>query len=242
VNAAVVRIGSQGFQDVFVVVWLVFWSLSPSLVLGFVSGRWWSFVGAAPVLFILPFGLLVGSSGNEVTGSDVFLTLPVAAAVAVALSAGSAARLVRQRGRPPRQPTPPMAPTVAASASAPFEKASIGRATTRAIPSRGPGPATWGSTSLPGRSASDKPSVKRRRPEGLQARAVWALVIGSVWVLLGVAGALTVAPGDRVDFAIGWVVVAGPIALAIWLLGQLLRGIIQRLGARHHGGPPASVR
>ena len=241
VNAAVVRIGSQGFQDVFVVAWLVFWGLSPSLVLGYVSGRWWSFTGAAPVLVLLPFSLLVGSSGNQVTGGDVFLTLPVAAAVAVALSLGSAGRLVRQRGQPSPQPKQRAPQTVATHASSPSERAFTVRviAAPSAIRPRGPEPVTPKPTRMSGTSASRKPVVPRTPHR--QARAVWGLAIGSVWAFMGVAGGLTVAPGDGVDFVIGWVLVAGPIALAIWWLAIFLRSLVQHLRTKHHGGPPAAV-
>lgn len=81
--------------DGFWLPWLAAWSLVPCVVLGYLSGRWWSFLGAAPLLVLWPLGTVIASGP-----ADWFLTLPVTAAVAVALSIGSAVRSVWRRGRP----------------------------------------------------------------------------------------------------------------------------------------------
>lgn len=77
--------------------WLAAWSLVPCVVLGYLSGRWWSFLGAAPLLVLWPFGTVIASGPH-----DWFLTLPVTAAVAVALAFGSAVRAVWRAGGPLR--------------------------------------------------------------------------------------------------------------------------------------------
>ena len=77
--------------------WLAVWSLVPCVVLGYRSGRWWSFVGAAPVLALWPLGTLIASGPH-----DYFLTLPVTAAVAGALALGSALRAATKWNRSAR--------------------------------------------------------------------------------------------------------------------------------------------
>ena len=81
--------------------WLATWSLIPCVVLGYLSGRWWSFVGAAPVLVLWPLGTALASGPR-----DYLLTLPVTAAVAAALALGSALRSARRRRRPTRHHGP----------------------------------------------------------------------------------------------------------------------------------------
>jgi hypothetical protein len=96
-NTFLLHVSKGPLPDVFWGWWLAGWSLLPCVVLGYLSGRWWSFLGAAPLLVLFPVGI-VFSSGP----ADWFLTLPVTAAVAVALALGSAVRTVRTRGRPAR--------------------------------------------------------------------------------------------------------------------------------------------
>ena len=92
----------DSLPDSFLVVWVLIWGLVPCAVLGYLSGRWWSFVGAAPMLVLWPFGLVVGSTSEDVvTNADLFFALPAAAAMAVALSLGSAVRCWRRRGIQP---------------------------------------------------------------------------------------------------------------------------------------------
>lgn len=209
--------------------WLSFWSLCPCVVLGYLSGRWWSFVGAGPVLVLLPFALLVGSSGSRVTGGDVFLTLPVAAAVAVALSLGSAFGLARRRRRLAQpgslQPTIPAAAVDATSAPP--------------HPS-GPEAETLQPTPVAGAPAREQ-DVKRQSPDDRRAKVAWGIVIGSLWAILGIAGGLTASPADRISGVIGWVLFGGLFALAIWWLGVLLRRLFRRLQGRQRGGPPAAA-
>lgn len=73
--------------------WLVFWGLAPCVVLGYLSGRWWSFVGAAPMLVLWPLGCALED------GQDYLLTLPITGLVAVALALGSVVRWARKPGR-----------------------------------------------------------------------------------------------------------------------------------------------
>ena len=80
--------------DSFWLPWLAIWSLVPCAVLGYLSGRWWACLGAAPLLVLWPLGTAIASGP-----ADWFLTLPVTAAVAVALSLGSALRSARTLGR-----------------------------------------------------------------------------------------------------------------------------------------------
>jgi hypothetical protein len=87
--------------DAFWLPWLATWSLIPCVVLGYLSGRWWSFVGAAPLLALWPLGTAIASGPR-----DYLLTLPVTAAVAVALAFGSALRSARERRRPARRHRP----------------------------------------------------------------------------------------------------------------------------------------
>ena len=94
--------GPDSSPDLLLVVWVLTWGLVPCAVLGYFSGRWWSFVGAAPMLVLWPFGLVVGSTSEDVvTNADLFFALPAAAAVAVALSLGSAVRCRRNRAIQP---------------------------------------------------------------------------------------------------------------------------------------------
>lgn len=90
----VFHLHSGPLTDAFWLPWLAAWSLVPCVVLGYLSGRWWSFLGAAPLLVLWPFGTVIASGPH-----DWFLTLPVTAAVAVALAFGSAVRSVRRRRR-----------------------------------------------------------------------------------------------------------------------------------------------
>ena len=98
---AFVHVHSGPLPDAFWLPWLAVWSLVPCVVLGYLSGRWWSFVGAAPVLVLWPLGTVLASGPH-----DWLLTLPVTAAVAAALMLGSALRWTRNwersaRHRPP---------------------------------------------------------------------------------------------------------------------------------------------
>jgi hypothetical protein len=78
-------------SDAFWLPWLAVWSLVPCVVLGYLSGRWWSFVGAAPLLVLWPLGTVMASGPH-----DWFLVLPVTAAVAASLAFGSTLRYARK--------------------------------------------------------------------------------------------------------------------------------------------------
>jgi hypothetical protein len=92
----------DSIPDSFLVPWVIAWGLVPCAVLGYLSGRWWSFLGALPMVVLWPFGLVVGSTSEDVlTNADLFFALPAAAAMAVALSTGSAVRCWRTRGIQP---------------------------------------------------------------------------------------------------------------------------------------------
>jgi hypothetical protein len=79
--------------------WMFTWGLVPCVILGYLSGRWWAFAGAAPMLGLMTVGLAAGSTSEDtLTNADLFLALPMTAAVAVALSLGSIVRCWRSRG------------------------------------------------------------------------------------------------------------------------------------------------
>ena len=80
--------------------WLIIWGLGPCVVLGYLSGRWWSFVGATPILVLWPLGVMFGSKTDATLNADLFSTLPLTAAIALLLSLGSAAHSGRNRRRP----------------------------------------------------------------------------------------------------------------------------------------------
>jgi hypothetical protein len=91
-NTFVLHVSKGPLPDAFWLPWLAAWSLVSCVVIGYRSGRWWSFAGAAPMLVLFPLGIVFASGP-----AHWFLTLPVAAAVAVALSLGSALRSLRGR-------------------------------------------------------------------------------------------------------------------------------------------------
>ena len=95
-------VASGSVPDSFLVAWVLIWGLVPCAILGYLSGRWWSFAGAAPMLVLWPFGLVVGSTSEDVvTNADLFFALPATAAMAVALSLGAAVRSWRTQGNQP---------------------------------------------------------------------------------------------------------------------------------------------
>ena len=100
-NTFVLHLYKGSPPDVFWTIWLGIWSLLPCVVLGYRSGRWWAFLGAAPVLVLWPIGAVFASGP-----ADWFLGLPVTAAVAVALSLGSGLRVARSHGGQARRPLP----------------------------------------------------------------------------------------------------------------------------------------
>lgn len=99
-NRYVFHFFSGGPPDAFWLPWLAFWGLAPCVVLGYRSGRWWSFLGAAPVLVLWPLGTALTD------GRDYLLTLPLTGLIAAALALGSALRWARERGRSARRHRP----------------------------------------------------------------------------------------------------------------------------------------
>lgn len=99
-NKYVFHVYSGSPPDAFWLPWMAFWGLVPCVVLGYRSGRWWSFLGAAPMLVLWPLGTALEG------GHDYLLTLPVTGAIAAALALGSALRSARRRGRVARHHRP----------------------------------------------------------------------------------------------------------------------------------------
>ncbi len=99
-NTFVFHVSKGPLPDAFWLPWSATWSLVPCVLLGYRSGRWWSFLGAAPMLVLWPLGVAITD------GADWFLTLPITAAIAVALSFGSALRSARRRERLARHHRP----------------------------------------------------------------------------------------------------------------------------------------
>lgn len=86
--------------DAFLGPWVAFWGLVPCVVLGYRSGRWWSFLGAAPTLVLWPLGVALEG------GHEYLWALPLTAAIAAALVLGTVLRWARERGRTARRHRP----------------------------------------------------------------------------------------------------------------------------------------